>query len=431
MKIKDLNMRHLSTVVVGRLGIISLATLLVAQLSTAAAGEISIRNGDSIAFLGDSNTQAGWEHPYGYVRLVLLALEQEGAKATPIPAGVAGDTSERMLKRLDGVLAKKPTWLTLSCGFNDVSPACAWQVGFEDFTKNVTAILDKSQAAGVKVINLTPTLYQDTVPDNATNQKASPYVEFLRQTAKERNLPLADLNAAHRAEIARLKSENSPRSTLLCDGIHMAPRGDMMMATGVLKTLGLTDNQIAKAKEKWLDAAYRHPITAWRDMTVRQFEKAKGFAAREKIDAVKTVLESFWERALTTAAKATPPQADMKTLRDVTQIQYGKDLDALLESDVPMAKEKSPDAPHRTGVLVYREMTVRQFEKAEAFAAREKEVYVSNVLEPLWIRALVSAAKAAPAEADMETIREAAKIQYGKDLDNLLDSGLTIKDLKQ
>jgi lysophospholipase L1-like esterase len=196
MKIKDLNMRHLSTVVVGRLGIISLATLLVAQLSTAAAGEISIRNGDSIAFLGDSNTQAGWEHPYGYVRLVLLALEQEGAKATPIPAGVAGDTSERMLKRLDGVLAKKPTWLTLSCGFNDVSPACAWQVGFEDFTKNVTAILDKSQAAGVKVINLTPTLYQDTVPDNATNQKASPYVEFLRQTAKERNLPLADLNAA-------------------------------------------------------------------------------------------------------------------------------------------------------------------------------------------------------------------------------------------
>jgi hypothetical protein len=53
------------------------------------------------------------------------------------------------------------------------------------------------------------------------------------------------------------------------------------------------------------------------------------------------------------------------------------------------------------------------------------------VLEPLWIRALVSAAKAAPAEADMKAIREAAQIQYGKDLDNLLESGLTIKELKQ
>jgi lysophospholipase L1-like esterase len=403
---------------------------LAAQLSTAAAGEIIIRNGDSIAFVGDSNTQAGWEHPYGYVRLVLQALEQEGVKVNPIPAGVAGDTSERMRDRIDGVLAKKPIWLTLSCGFNDVSPACGWQVGFDDFQEHVTTILDKSQAAGVKVIILTPTLYQDTDPDNATNRKMLPYVEYLRQTSKERGLPLADLNAAHRAEMVRLKSESSPRKTLLRDGIHMAPRGDMMMAVGVLKTLGLSDEQIAKTKEKWLDAAYRHPITVWRDMTVRQFEKAKAFAAREKVDTVKTVLGSFWERALATAAKATPPETDMKAIRTAAQIQYGKDLDALFESDVTMGEGKSPDAPYRTDVLVWREMTVRQFEKAEAFAAREKEVYVSNVLEPLWERALATAAKTAPPQADMATIRTAAQIQYGKDLDTLLESGLTIKDLK-
>jgi lysophospholipase L1-like esterase len=412
------------------LGILGLATIFAAPL-TGAAAEISIRSRDRIAFLGDSITAGGWVNPYGYVRLVLQALEQEGVIATPIPAGVAGDTSERMRNRIDGVLAKKPTWLTLSCGFNDVSPACGWQVGFEDFKKHVTTILDKSQAAGVKVIILTPTLYNDTDPDNATNQKAAPYVEHLRQTAKERGLPLADLNAAHRAEMARLKSENSLRKTLLCDGIHMAPRGDMMMANGVLKTMGFTDEQIAKAREKWLDAAYRHPIVVWRDMTVRQFEKAKAFAAREKMDSVKTALESFWERALTTAAKTVPTGTDMKAIWKAAQIQYGKDLDALLEGDVTMAEEKSPDAPYRTSVLVYREMTVRQFEKAEAFTAREKETYVSNVLEPLWIRALVSAAKAAPAEADMKAIREAAQIQYGKDLDTLLESGLTIKELKQ
>ncbi len=242
--------RHVSTVMGRWLGILGLAMVFAAPL-TGAAGEISIRSGDSIAFLGDSITAGGWEHPYGYVRLVLLALEQEGVKATPIPAGVSGDTSERMLKRLDGVLATKPTWLTLSCGFNDVSPYCAWNVGFEDFTKNVTAILDKSQAAGVKVIILTPTLYRDTDPDNETNQKAAPYVEFLRQTARERKLPLADINTAHRAEIARLKSENSPWKSLLYDGIHMGPQGDQMMAACVLKTLGLTDEQIAKAKETW------------------------------------------------------------------------------------------------------------------------------------------------------------------------------------
>ncbi len=323
-------MRNVSTGLSGWIAIVGVAAAIAAQFSVAAAGDICIRNGDSIAFVGDSNTQAGWEHPYGYVRLVLQALEQEGVKATAIPAGVAGDTSERMLKRIDGILAKKPTWLTLSCGFNDVSPACAWQVDFEDFKQIVTAILDKSQAIGVKVIILTPTLYQDAAPDNETNRKAAPYVAFLRQTAQDRNLLLADLNAAHRTEIAWLKSENSARKTLLSDGIHMDPQGDMMMAAGVLKTLGLTDEQIAKAKEKWLEAPYRRPITVWRDMTVGQLEKAEAFAAREKIAYVNEVLEPLWERALATAAKAAP-HADMKAIREAAKIQFGKDLDTLLE----------------------------------------------------------------------------------------------------
>jgi lysophospholipase L1-like esterase len=331
---EEWKLKQLPTGLGGCLGIIGAAMALAAQLSIAAAGEISIRNGESIAFLGDSNTQAGWEHPYGYVRLVLQALEQEGVKATPIPAGVAGDTSERMYKRIGPVLAQKPTWMTLSCGFNDVSPACGWQVAYDDFTRYVTGILDKAKAVGVNVIILTPTLYQDSDPDNATNRKMLPYVEFLRQTARERGLPLADLNAAHRAEMARLQSVNSPRKTLLCDGIHMDPQGDMMMATGLLRTLGLTDDQIAKAREKWLEAAYRRGIMVWRDMTVRQFEKAEAFAAKEKVAYVSEVLDLLWERALATAAKAAAPQADMATIRKAAQIQFGKDLDTLLDGGI-------------------------------------------------------------------------------------------------
>jgi hypothetical protein len=85
-----------------------LTALLLAPLAASrptAAGDIIVRSGESIAFVGDSNTQAGWEHPYGYVRLVQQALELQGVKITPIPAGVAGDTSERMHKRIDAVHA--------------------------------------------------------------------------------------------------------------------------------------------------------------------------------------------------------------------------------------------------------------------------------------------------------------------------------------
>lgn len=318
------------------------AIVLAMRMSLATAGEIIVRDGDSIAFVGDSNTAAGWEEPSGYVRLVMRALEQEGVRATPLPAGVAGDTSERMRNRIDGVLARKPTWLTLSTGFNDVSPACGWQVGFEDFKKHVTVILDKAQAADVKVIILTPTLYGESEPDNATNRKATAYVQFLRQTAEERTLPLADLNAAHGAELARLNGDDrAPRRYLTWDGIHMGPRGNMMMAAGVLRTLGFGDDQIARAREQWLKAPYRRNTGAfWLDMTVGQFEKAEDFAVREsagaKVAYANAVLLPLWERALVTAARAAPLQADLEAIREAAKIQFGKDLDSLLDGETSL-----------------------------------------------------------------------------------------------
>jgi lysophospholipase L1-like esterase len=324
-------------------GIIAVATVLAAPLP-AAAGEISVRNGDSIAFVGDSNTAGGWEQPAGYVHLVQQALELQGITIIPIPAGVAGDTSERMFKRIDAVLAKKPTWMTLSCGFNDVSPVCMWQVGYDDFTQYVTGILDKAKVAGVKVIVLTPTLFRDSTPDNATNRKMLPYIEFLRTTAKERGLPLADLNAVHRAEIARLEKENSPFRTVLYDGIHMAPEGNQMMAAGVLAALGLTQVQIDAARERWLDNAYRFPrwwgCVLWQDMTVRQFLAVEARASRDKTD-VDTILTRAWVRAVIAAAQAAPKNASVQSIvAAATKTEFGKQLDALSDP-APKAADAS------------------------------------------------------------------------------------------
>jgi len=259
-------------------------------------------------------------------------LEAQGLKVAPVPAGVSGDTSARMLSRTDGVLRKKPTWMTLSCGFNDMSPYCSWQVSIEDFKKNVTEILDKAQAAGVKVVMLTPTLLQDNPEDSEFNQKAKPYVEFMRQIAKDRNLPLADMNEAHRAEVKRLKDAKAPYG-LQADGIHMNPHGDQMMATVVLRTFGLTDEQIAKAKESWLNNVYRREIRDWKNITVRQFEKIELFAAREKID-VNEAIGLLWERALITATKANAGISKQSEIREAAQVHYSKDLDALLDTEL-------------------------------------------------------------------------------------------------
>lgn len=224
--------------------------LLLPLLLPAGAAEILVGNGQKIAFLGDSITQFGWDRPSGYVKEVVSGLASAGITVTPIPAGISGNKSNDMLGRLQrDVIAKKPDWMTLSCGVNDV-----WHgdkgVNLEDYRKNITAILDACQAAGIKVVVLTSTPIMEKL-DSPQNVKLASYNEFLRTIAKERGLPLADLNADLQAAITA-KTKDSAQITV--DGVHMANAGNMLMARGVLRALGLGEEQLAAAKEGWLDA---------------------------------------------------------------------------------------------------------------------------------------------------------------------------------
>ena len=79
------------------------------------AGEPLIKNGESIAFLGDSITAQGAAKPLGYVRLVVSGLDANGIKVNSVtPPVSAVHKSTNMLARLQrDVIAKKPTWMTL------------------------------------------------------------------------------------------------------------------------------------------------------------------------------------------------------------------------------------------------------------------------------------------------------------------------------
>ncbi len=227
-----------------------LALLVPLVLSTAAgAAEILVGNGQKIAFLGDSITQFGWDRQSGYVNEVVSGLASAGIKATPIPAGVSGNKSNDMLGRLQrDVIAKKPDWMTLSCGVNDV-----WHgdrgVNLDDYKKNITAILDACRTAGIKVVVLTATPITEKL-DSTQNVKLADYNEFLRAVAKERGLPLADLGADLQAAIKAKTKDSAP---LTVDGVHMANAGNILMARGVLRAIGFTDEQLAAANERWLD----------------------------------------------------------------------------------------------------------------------------------------------------------------------------------
>jgi len=79
---------------------VGLASLLVARADNLNPG-ILIKPGQKVAFLGASISQYGWQHPTGYIRLVVANLAANGVPIVPIPAGVSGNTSKQMLARLD------------------------------------------------------------------------------------------------------------------------------------------------------------------------------------------------------------------------------------------------------------------------------------------------------------------------------------------
>ena len=242
----------------------------VALLAPAATADILVKDGETIAFMGDSITQAG-NKPNGYCSLVIKGLEANGLKVNKIPAGKSGNKSNNMLARLDeAVISKKPQWMTLSCGVNDV-----WHfklilgkrtfegIGIEDYKKNITEILDKCQKAGIKVVVLTSTMIGEDA-SKELNQDMIPYNDFLRAIAKERKLPLADLNAEMQAQLKTIpdvpgKPGNfgkffyggDVKNKLTTDGCHMNAEGNKMMARGVLRAFGLSDEQLAKAEASW------------------------------------------------------------------------------------------------------------------------------------------------------------------------------------
>ena len=232
-----------------------MSTLLLSMTVITApveAASIPLKNGQKIGFMGDSITQAGAE-PQGYVTLVIRGLEANSIQVSSIAAGIGGHKSNQMLERLDrDVLSKKPDWMTLSCGVNDVWHG-ANGIPLEPYKKNITEIVEKCQAAGVKVMILTSTMIGEDAP-NSNNQKLAAYNNFLRDLAKKKKCRLADLNADMQAAITKAGPDHKG-NLLTSDGVHMNPEGNRMMATGVLKAFGLSTKQLKKAQDSWSQPA--------------------------------------------------------------------------------------------------------------------------------------------------------------------------------
>jgi lysophospholipase L1-like esterase len=263
--------------------------------------EIAVKSGEKIAFLGDSITAAGASNPAGYVRLVIAGLAANGVNAEAVPAGISGHKSNQMLARLEkDVLAKKPQWMTLSCGVNDVwhgakgvplddaqAAASAYVTNPNEpekgtYTKNITAIVESAQASGVKPVVLTATVIKEDLK-SPENEKLAPYNAFLRRLAADKKLPLADLNAQFQDKLKARNSEDK-KNAFTSDGVHMNAEGNKLMARGVLMAFGLNAGELQKAEASWA------PLVAQAEEAAKAAAAAK--AAKAAADAAAKAAEA-------------------------------------------------------------------------------------------------------------------------------------------
>lgn len=305
------------------------------QCPDSRAGDIAVQDGQKIAFLGDSITQAGWGSPGGYVRLVISGLEANGIKAAPVPAGISGHKSNQMLERLSrDVISKQPDWMTLSCGVNDV-----WHgkngVPLDQYKTNITAIIDQAQAANIKVMILTATVIGEEL-ENENNLKLAPYNDFLRTLATEKKCLLADLNATFQT---KLKASAKPGRVFTSDGVHMNPAGDQLMATDILKSFGLDEAQLQKAHNAWLDipggasvrvsyeGSPKKILKASAKITLRQSEKLQALAAPYN-KSVDELARAFYAEQVKALLK---PGGKFETYDAIFESKQEKEVQATLQ----------------------------------------------------------------------------------------------------
>jgi lysophospholipase L1-like esterase len=314
--------------------------LLVPQLVRA---DLLVKDGQTVAFMGDSITDMGWHSPGGYIHLVVDGLATSGVKITPIPAGVGGNRSTEMLKRIDAdVILKKPDWMLLSCGVNDV-----WSrsIDLDTFKSQITAIVDKVQAAGIKVMILTPTPIGEAAKQEF-NDKLPTYVDFMKQLAKERHLPCADIHQAYLDYIATVHQPDNP-NVVTIDGVHPNPDGHLLFAKTILAAFGATPEQITAAEKAWraapLDAgipsgfAYGQPVP----LTADEVAALNKMAADQKMTLQKLLHGIGLQAALEVLTKNDPEK-----IPDGDTVEH--QWEAIVESKVESVTGTAPHSSAAT-----------------------------------------------------------------------------------
>lgn len=203
---------------------------------------MDIKDGDQIAVLSGQSFETYCWSPSGYMRLLADALARQGVR-NPMTIFLEGQTTGQMLARLDGeVIANKPVYALVIPGTRDYNPFAQKSVDAA-FTANLTAIIGKLQAAHIKTVLVTSYASNSNLAF-APNQHVGEHNAAIRALAQEHGLTLIDLVKVVDAAPMVVPRDGSLAAKAV---VHQ------LLAGEVLRTLGVSEAQVAACRMAWLD----------------------------------------------------------------------------------------------------------------------------------------------------------------------------------
>ena len=184
-----------------RVWLLSAGLALLCMAQSATAGTVLIV-GDSISAAFGLDTRQGW------VALLEQRLKNEGFSDKVVNASISGDTSAGGQARLPALLAEhKPSLVVLELGGND---GLRGQLPTQ-LQQNLASMIDKSRAAGAKVLLLGMQL-----PPNYGARYTKAFAQVYSDLAKEKDVPLVPFF---------LEGVGGHPELMQADGIHPAQAG--------------------------------------------------------------------------------------------------------------------------------------------------------------------------------------------------------------
>jgi len=211
--------------------------------------EFLVKSGQKYVFMGDSITDCGRgaeNRPYGngYAKMTIDAITAKypERRIEYINVGISGNTTQDLRNRWDDdVLRLKPDWLSIKIGINDLhrylnkTPEA---VSPEQFKENMFTLLSETKKKTKAKIILIDPFYMSTA--KTENSKERAVLNLLENYLRSVHEMVKIFKTGHvkTHDLFQEQLRYRSRNYFCFEPVHPNTAGHMVIAAGLLKTLG-------------------------------------------------------------------------------------------------------------------------------------------------------------------------------------------------